>query len=792
MKRWIAYITAASLLMGSFCTTAYGAAFADIDTVTWSGFKPFLNEAAELGLMSGYAENGKKYCKPRNNVTYCEAVQLMYSILKTYTKADVSDTAVTKWKYVFQEYRIPEWAYPAVAYALEKGILTAADLTDYKNGTLAANREDVGVLFGKAMNTLSGYSTKTGAALSYQDKAQIASASVPYLELLYRENLMVGDSDNKFNPKANITRAEMAVLSVKMYNKLIAGAPQQTTGQTATATVTSSIVMANGDLFVSLKTSSGTVLSLFGTKGKVTPTYKGDKISFSSVGVGDTVKVTYSGTTMTALEVTNSVKMATTEETFTLSEITERKVTVLDGSKEKEYRLDDDVTVKLNGKTSTIRKVQDALEDANYDVTLTLDAEEYVLKIDAVMNRDNPTEGYVTDVDDDKITIKAGSRKYTYPLADDLEIEYNGKTVKFSKFEREYDTYQYQVSMKLNQDNEVKEIQIASMEDEYNGTLTFINSNRIEFEAGGDTQKYNLDDDVTVKVDGKKSSVSALRESFRDGKAYTVSVEVNRDDDVTDILATSKFSGNNKGELYKIDADEITIVSDDKKYSYDLAKEVDVTINDKNRDVEDLIDGYKEYSYTVTLAFDKDGDVCEIAAAMEEAKEGYLRDLVEDKNTITITAGGMNLKLNMASSVTVTLGGKEITLKKLNSELDYAYGDSRIYVELGYNSSGKVKTIDAYWEDVIGTLQSVDRDEDTIDVKVDSKTKTYDVDSSADFVYQLASSVKESKYNKPSDYTETLRGLKTFLNDCEDAGDICTVVLTLEDDVVIRIKAIAE
>lgn len=32
---------------------------------------------------------------------------------------------------------------------------------------------------------------------------------------------MVGDSDNKFNPKKNITRAEMAVLSVKSYNKLV-------------------------------------------------------------------------------------------------------------------------------------------------------------------------------------------------------------------------------------------------------------------------------------------------------------------------------------------------------------------------------------------------------------------------------------------------------------------------------------------------------------------------------------------------------------------------------------------
>ena len=90
MKKLVTFATAASLMLGSMGVTAYGASFADIDTVTWSGFKPFLNQAAELGLMNGYDENGRRYCKPRNNVTYCEAVQLMYSIMKVYTKQDVN------------------------------------------------------------------------------------------------------------------------------------------------------------------------------------------------------------------------------------------------------------------------------------------------------------------------------------------------------------------------------------------------------------------------------------------------------------------------------------------------------------------------------------------------------------------------------------------------------------------------------------------------------------------------------------------------------------------------------
>ena len=177
-KQILTLATTASLLMGSISVPAYAATtFVDINTVTWSGFKPFLNQAAELGLMSGYEENGKRYCKPRNNVTYCEAVQLMYSIMKAYTKQDVNDATVTKWKPVISAYNIPTWAYKATAYGLENSILTTAELNKLQGGTKAANREDVGVIFGKAMDTVKGYDVKSGATLGYADKDAISAVA---------------------------------------------------------------------------------------------------------------------------------------------------------------------------------------------------------------------------------------------------------------------------------------------------------------------------------------------------------------------------------------------------------------------------------------------------------------------------------------------------------------------------------------------------------------------------------------------------------------------------------------
>lgn len=793
-KQILTLATTASLLMGSISVPAYAATtFVDINTVTWSGFKPFLNQAAELGLMSGYEENGKRYCKPRNNVTYCEAVQLMYSIMKAYTKQDVNDATVTKWKPVISAYNIPTWAYKATAYGLENSILTTAELNKLQGGTKAANREDVGVIFGKAIDTVKGYDVKSGATLGYADRDAISATAVPYLELLYRVNLMVGDSDNKFNPKKNITRAEMAVLSVKSYNKLVENKGTETNRKTATGTVTDCKTMQNGDIFLTM-TASGSSLSLFGVKGKVTAKYNGQTIALSDIKTGDTVKVTYEGQYMSSITVTyskNGIKQ-TTEKKYELKDITDSKITVKDGSTEKKFYLDDDVEIRLDGKKSTVSKLSRALEDTSYDVTLTLDKDEYVLKVVAVVNANNPTDGTVTDVEDDKITIKSGKKEYTYTLASDVEVTYNGNTMKFSKFQRNYDDSNFVVSLKLDKNNRVSEIKITSMEDDYNGTLTFLNSKRIEFTAGSKTYQYNLSDDVTVRIDGKKSSVSALRESYRDGKAYTISVDTNRDDEVTEILAVSKFSSNNKGKLSKISKRELTIVAKEKDYTYSLADDVDVTINGKSRDVSDLIDSYKDYSFNVTLGFDKNGDVREITAEMADVKEGHLRDLVEDKRTITVTAAGLNIKMDLASSVTVKLGGESISLTKLNSELDYAYGDSQIYVELGYNGSGEVKTITAFWEDARGELVSVDRRADEIEVRVNGSKKTFEISTRAEFVYKLSAAADADDYKRNLRYDEDLYGLQDFLDACSDARDDCTVALTKDSKgKIVRICAIA-
>lgn len=807
MKKMITFATAASLLLGSMGTTAYASVFADINTVPWPGAKTFIDQAASLGLINGYMEDGKKYCKPRNKVTYCETVQLMYSVMKVYTKQDVSDTTVTKWKPVISAYNIPTWAYNAVAYALENQILSATtDLEKLRNGTGYATREDVGVIFGKALDTVKGYDTQSNPTLKFRDAAKVSAAAKPYLDLLYRENLMVGDTNNDFFPQNTINRAEMSVLTVKAYQKMASTTPAkedkkeepEKTKGTMTGTVVNSILMANGDLFLSVKPTDGNGRNLFAKKGKVTPKYEGESITFEDIGEKDEVKLSYDGENITALEVTYSKNGIQKVITYELEDLSDSKITVLDGSKEEEFRLLSNVRVELDGKDSSIKKLQDAMEDVKYDVTLTLNPDQRVVKIVAVKNSSNPTKGTLTDLDDSEITIKAGSKEYTYPLTeDDIEIKMDGKKMTFSRLKSDYDDYNYTVSLKLDKKNEVVQISVEDYEDETKGTLKFLNHRRITIESAGEEHQYRImEDDVEVTIDGKSKTLDELDEAFNeDEKAFTVELDdIDRDDYVGEIIATSKNSEESEGELVKVTSSEITIKVAGKEISHKFASDVDVEINGKNREISDLKDSYEDYEMDIELEFDSKDKVSKVNAEITKVEKGILKDINEDDETIKVTAASVDVTLELTDDASIKLDGKSISLKKLNDELDYSDSKNPLTVELSYKS-GEVSKITASWDDEEpdeGLLLEVDTKKDEITIEVKNKEYTYDVDEDVYVSFSLASKIDEDDYDDLDEYDDTLSGLKSFFNDCEDNNDDCYVTLVIDDDEVTRIKAKAE
>lgn len=759
MKRFLAVTLAAMFTFGNMGVTAFAADFADINKVPWSGAAQFINQAQSLGLMNGYTENGKKYAKPRNNVTLCESVQMIYSIMKVYTKKDVSSDTVTKWTTVMSAYNIPTWAYSATAYVLENKIIENSDLVKLKNGTQNATREEVGLMFGKALATI--YTANNSATLSYKDSTKISRDAVPYLALLNSKNLMVGDPNNRFNPSAKINRSEMAVLSVKTYNYLNDSKSQTPTTPTApssgtvSGTVINSMVLTNGDIFLSVATNNGSGVNLFGKKSTVKVTFEGETVALKDIGMGDTVTVTYANTDISTVVINKSKAGIISTKVFPLKKLTSSKITVKDGSNETYFRLSDSVSVTINGSKSSVSKLISEMEDYDYTVTLSFDKINEVSKIEAMTSKNNPLAGKLTYMSNSKLRIQVGSKDYEYPLSDaDVTVKYDGKTVRFSTLADEYRSNNYSVTLKLDNKGYVTTITIDFMEDETHGTLSFINSRRLDLKAAGKTYSYYLDPDVDVEIDGKSSRLSTLTDKY-DSAPYSVALTLDRYDSVTKISATSKNSGLSKGTLKEITSSTIKITVDGKSYEYDL-KDPSIKIDNKSVTLSSLRSSYKDYTYTVELTFNSKGEVTDIVGKNNAATKGTLRYVDAGRDQIAITAGEVNYTYDLDSDVKITLDGSTKTASKLDSENETAkYYKEKITVTLTLNSKDKVTRVVASTEDESssdtkkGTLVKVDPY--YVSVKIDSRSKDYD------FI--------------PGDVTMTLDGSSTTVNRLTSALD---------------------
>ena len=218
MKKYaITAITAAICTAAS--TISYGAVFSDIGSnLKWA--ESYINSVYESGLMVGdYNSKNQRVFRGSENMTYSEAAQLIYSIvLKSNFSGDVTDAGINRYSMEMTNEGVAEWAKRGIAFCMEKGIVSSYDLTKFIEGgnDIKITREDMVVFLGRALAL--NYSISTGTSLAFNDTSSITAAAKPYVELLNKLGIVSGDNNNNFNPKSNITRAEVAVLASKAYD----------------------------------------------------------------------------------------------------------------------------------------------------------------------------------------------------------------------------------------------------------------------------------------------------------------------------------------------------------------------------------------------------------------------------------------------------------------------------------------------------------------------------------------------------------------------------------------------
>lgn len=753
-KKIIALATAAMCMTGSI-NTVFASTFADINDVPWPEAAKYIDEAASLGLMAGYTENGKKLCKARNNVTYNEAMQLVYQIMCSYNSANkASASVISKWTSTMKNANIPSWAYECVAYGLENSILSSNDLKIFMSSSTEqrnATREDVGVIFGKALSKV--YTVNQSAALKYNDKNAITASSVPYLELLNRLNLMVGDANNNFNPKANINRAEMAVLSTKTYKELKGtGSGGNTGGPVVNEQIVGEVTKISDDS-ITVKTTAGEKTAKIDSK--VSVMYEGDKGEVADINEGDSVIVVVNNGTATFITAYSSGTSSNIKE-GTITSISKTRITIENGSKKATYKFDDDyndVTLKLDGKTS--KDIDDLIElvkdGENIEAEITADKNGYVTKITAETVEKKALEGTVTGLTSSKITIKVDGKTYSYYLlddTDDIEVKLDGKTVDFDDLKDEYDDDEtLEVELKLNSKKEVTEIkaETESSSTSASGKLTKLSSSSITIKpSSGSSKTYDIKSGVTVTIDGSSSSISKLKDRFDDDKEYTVKLTLSGGK-VTKIAASLEDEdeeSSTSGRVESIDEDRIKIKDSNGKYhTYTYSsKGCDFYVDGKIKGMSSVISSYGSGNKNVKAYITLNG--ADRAEKVKIETNDSSSDTEEDEGTlVSISSKEIKIKLSdgdkvthkLAKSCKVTIDGKSSSVSKLEDKVD---DDEEFEVELTFDDDDKVSKIKASSakESVSGNLLSIDEDKVKIGEKLSSGSYTGNI-------YYLAGSV---------------------------------------------------
>lgn len=539
MKKYALTALVASACM-AFSSVGYGAVFSDVGSnLKWA--ESYINSVYENGLMVGdYNSAGARVFRGTENITYSETAQLIYTMaMKSGFTTDVTELGINRYSMEMSNEGIDQWAEKAVAFCMEKGIVSSYDLTKFKNNGQNAyiSREDLTALFGKTLAL--SYTVSTGTSLSFNDTWNISQAARPYVELMNKMGVVTGDENNNFNPKANITRAETAVIASKAYDvmrqKNIAN-PES--GYTQTTGTVVSVYESTGTYVLRLTTADGVAGFVL---TDATPVYNNasSDVGPTGMGLGDTVTVYSNGASVARVVITNdivkdpgNVNMPEFTNIYKdkgeLISAGEYKIGLIDKRGDKVYyTVAEDADITLDGRKATLRQLSDRIRGDSYiEVTVELNSSTEEAEIVTAVEQEytSDTEGKIKNINEREISIESGSKSYTYDIADDVTVRYNGNTISLDdpdgndglidRFDDLTGSRYIDVKLTLNDDGEVEKIVAESSnydpdeeDKEESGKISYIDDDKIKIGS----KKYNLSSSVRVDITFGDGDIDELK-----------------------------------------------------------------------------------------------------------------------------------------------------------------------------------------------------------------------------------------------------------------------------------------
>lgn len=515
MKRKMAMALAAVLVAGSLPVTASAATFTDINEVSWASST--IQAVSDKGLINGY-EDGT--FRAKNNVTYSEAMVMVYNLMSKTGNLKASATnTLSIYQSVLNTYKIPTWSQSTVAYGLSAQILMAADLPKFTTNGVSnpATRQDVAVMFGRALSEK--YDIYAGTGVNYNDVWRISDEAMPYVDLLTRLGIVTGDDSGNFNPTANITRAEMAVMMNKTYDLL--------SNELANTGEITEIVNHDGDYYdVDVKMDNGERNRLTLSDDNIS-VYNKDgsrELPISSLTKGDRVSLVFDGLVITKIYLLDEEASAQ-EKYDAVGYIYSLKDGYLNLESENtgettKYKINTNCTYYLDGKKTTESAIKDVIDD---------NSDRYVYA------------GLYTETKNEKVDGERQDVLYANAVYVTVKDEYT-----------------------------------------QTGEVTDFTSTTVYYKASGSNARKSADfaSDCEFYIGDKKSSAKDLEEMAESGTVY-VKVTVNSKGKATKIVMTEdKFTDNTASSTYTVkgfNKDRIIVSRGGTSTTYEFGSTSDIT-----------------------------------------------------------------------------------------------------------------------------------------------------------------------------------------------------------------------
>ena len=507
-----------TLLILSFSTSelfAAGSGFTDITASRYDWVRPYIEKMNLAGVVKGMTDTTYG---PDASVTREQLITMLVRLMGWESQAS-GKTLPSDFP---KASSVAPWARGYVAVAVEKGIVSGKDFEDFRPQD-AAIRSEVAVFTVKALGLGQEAESRKNlsVSLTFTDGYMMEPEVRPYVEIAVEKGIMKGFPDNTFKPNDKFTRAQMATVlhnlsKLTKAHNIISGVVQDIDAELLPSV---EIKFDDGTRKVYSVNLSETLIYKENESGNLA------KIKLDDIKIGDYVNIIASGTSARYIDVISGSNAPITDGDAvegTIKEINLIRSTLAiktNDNKERIYNIKNQTKIYIDGKEATLYQLT-----VGQTVKLTVTGAD-VDKIDA-KGIDKVVKGIIRAVNSftNVVTIENESTD-TY---ESYTISSNARIYRDNRVADIYKLTIGDVATLTVSGSSVVEIEAESATKEVKGIITGFDYARknpviVIEDEDGEEYEYELDEDATIRKNGKKAKISDLK----NGDEVTLTLEYN-------------------------------------------------------------------------------------------------------------------------------------------------------------------------------------------------------------------------------------------------------------------------